>query len=183
MKKRKTDNTSFSFGHCIVCLSLFHLAIVLSVFLFFIWPLYCLSFSKDRQYNSQMKKRKTDNTIAKWKRERQTIQWPNEKEKDRQYNSQMKKRKTDNTIASLSFFFSFGYCIVCLSLIHLALYCLSFSFSFGHCIVCLSLFHLAIVLSVFLFFIWLRQTIQSQMKKRKTDNTITKWKRERQTIQ
>ena len=29
------------------------------------------------------------------------------------------------------------------------LYCLSFSFSFGYCIVCLSLFHLAIVLSVF----------------------------------
>jgi hypothetical protein len=46
-----------------------------------------------------MKKRKTDNTITKWKRERQTIQSQNEKEKDRQYNSHMKKRKTDNTIA------------------------------------------------------------------------------------
>ena len=36
------------------------------------------------------KKKKTDNTIA--KRKRQTIQWP--KEKDRQYNGQ--KKKTDN---------------------------------------------------------------------------------------
>jgi Na+-transporting methylmalonyl-CoA/oxaloacetate decarboxylase gamma subunit len=136
---------SFSFGYCIVCLSLFHLAIVLSVFLFFIWLLYCLSErqtiqwpnekEKDRQYNGQMKKRKTDNTMAKWKRERQTIQ------------SQMKKR-------SVFLFFIW------------LLYCLSFSFSFGYCIVCLSLFHLAIVLSVFLFFIW-----------------PFKWKRERQTIQ
>ena len=39
------------------------------------------------------KKKKTDNTMA--KRKRQTIQWP--KEKDRQYNGQ--KQKTDNTMA------------------------------------------------------------------------------------
>ena len=45
---------------------------------------------KDRQYNEQ--KKKTDNTMA--KRKRQTIQWP--KEKDRQYNEQ--KKKTDNTM-------------------------------------------------------------------------------------
>jgi hypothetical protein len=35
------------------------------------------------------------------------------------------------------------------------LYCLSFSFSFGHCIVCLSLFPLALVLFVFLSFFFL----------------------------
>jgi hypothetical protein len=106
--------------------------------------------------------------MAKRKRERQTIQWPNEKEKDRQYNGQMKKRS-----------------FVCLSLFHLAivlsvflffnwpLYCLSFSFSFGYCIVCLSLFHLAIVLSVFHEKEKDRQ-YNSQMKKRKTDNTMAK---------
>ena len=47
---------------------------------------------KDKQYNGA-KKKKTDNAVA--KRKRQTIQWP--KEKDRQYNGQ--KKKTDNTMA------------------------------------------------------------------------------------
>jgi hypothetical protein len=32
------------------------------------------------------------------KREGQTIQWPEEKEKDRQYNDQKKKRRTGNTM-------------------------------------------------------------------------------------
>jgi hypothetical protein len=41
---------------------------------------------KDRQYNDQKKKRRTDNTMNKRKREGQTIQWSKEKEKDRQYN-------------------------------------------------------------------------------------------------
>ena len=45
----------------------------------------------ERQYNGQ--KKKTDNTMA--KRKRQTTQWP--KEKDSQHNGQ--KKKTDNTIA------------------------------------------------------------------------------------
>jgi hypothetical protein len=53
----------------------------------------------DRQYNDQKKKRRTDNTMNKRKREGQTIQWPNEKE-DRQY---------------------FGYCIVCPSLFPLVI--------------------------------------------------------------
>ena len=35
-------------------------------------------------------RKKTNNTMAKWKR--QTIQWPNEK--DKQYNDQMKKRRS-----------------------------------------------------------------------------------------
>jgi hypothetical protein len=37
---------------------------------------------KDRQYNSQMKKRKTDNTIAKMKKRKTDNTKPNEKEKD-----------------------------------------------------------------------------------------------------
>jgi hypothetical protein len=46
---------------------------------------YCyVRWIKDKQYNGQ--KKKTDNTMA--KRKRQTIQWP--KEKDRQYNGQKK---------------------------------------------------------------------------------------------
>jgi hypothetical protein len=35
---------STSFGHCIVCHSVFLLVIVLSVIRYFFWPLYCLSF-------------------------------------------------------------------------------------------------------------------------------------------
>ena len=35
-----------------------------------------------------------------WKREGQTTQWPNEKEKDRQHNGHMKKRRTDNTMVT-----------------------------------------------------------------------------------
>jgi hypothetical protein len=46
---------------------------------------------KDRQRNGQEKKRRTDNAMAKRKREGQTTQWP----KDRQHNGQ----KTDTTMA------------------------------------------------------------------------------------
>jgi hypothetical protein len=41
---------------------------------------------------------RTDNTMAKRKREGQIIQWPKERE-DRQYNGQKKERRTDNTMA------------------------------------------------------------------------------------
>jgi amino acid transporter len=72
---------SFSFVHCIVCL--FLLAIVLSVFYF--CPLYCLSFSFVYCIVCLfLFKKKTDNTMAKSKR--QTIQWT--KVKGRQYNGQ-----------------------------------------------------------------------------------------------
>jgi hypothetical protein len=52
---------------------------------------------KDRQYNDQKKKRRTDNTMTRRKREGQAIQWPEEKEKDRQYNDQKKKDKQWST--------------------------------------------------------------------------------------
>jgi hypothetical protein len=39
--------------------------------------------------NGQKKKRRTDNIMAKRKREGQTTQWPKEKEKDRQHNGQI----------------------------------------------------------------------------------------------
>jgi hypothetical protein len=79
---RRTDNTmakrkstynnlqsTFSFGHCIVCPSVY--CFVDCCMYFFFWPLYCLSFcvlfcrllfvlflytQKDRQYNGQKKK-------------------------------------------------------------------------------------------------------------------------------
>jgi hypothetical protein len=67
--------------------TLFLLAIMLSVLLFFFWPLCCLSFSFSfghyvvcpslfllaiMLHNGQKKKRRTDNTMAKRKREGQT---------------------------------------------------------------------------------------------------------------
>jgi len=47
---------------------------------------------------SESVNRRTDNTMAKRKREGQTTQRPKEKEKDRQHNDQKKKRRTDNTM-------------------------------------------------------------------------------------
>jgi hypothetical protein len=38
--------------------------------------------------------------MDKRKREGQTTQWSNEKEKNRQHNGHMKKRRTDNTMAT-----------------------------------------------------------------------------------
>jgi hypothetical protein len=80
-----------SFGHCIICLSSVH-------GLWFIWPLYYLSFfcawlvvhlrhaqKKDRYYNGQMNHKSCAE-------ERQILQWPNEPQA-------MHRRKTDNTMA------------------------------------------------------------------------------------
>jgi hypothetical protein len=68
---------AFSFGHCVICIcvfGLFHLAIVLSVFVF-------LGFFKPKNTN-------TDNTMAKWKSPKTQIQitrWPNEKAQKHKY--------------------------------------------------------------------------------------------------
>jgi hypothetical protein len=51
---------SFSFGHYIVC-----------PFVVFIWPLYCLSRQKDKQYNGHRKNEKrTNNIMVKGKRQK-----------------------------------------------------------------------------------------------------------------
>jgi hypothetical protein len=49
---------------------------------------------KDIQYNDQKKKRRTENTMTRRKREGQAIQWPKEKgQKDKQHNDQKKGKK------------------------------------------------------------------------------------------
>jgi hypothetical protein len=120
-----------SFGHCIVCPSVF-------------WPLYGLSFCllaivlsvpiqwpKDRRTDHTMAKRQKDRPYNGQKTEGQTIQWP----KDKRTDHTMAKRQKDRPFV-WSVLLSFGHCMVCPS-VFWPLYCLSF---------CL----LAIVLSVLL---------------------------------
>jgi hypothetical protein len=56
--KEKVENSTFSFGHCVVCsFLLFLLVIVLSVlFYFFFWSLCCLFFSTFSFGHGQKKK-------------------------------------------------------------------------------------------------------------------------------
>ena len=48
---------------------------------------------KDRQYNDQENREKTDNTMTRRIGKRQTIQWLGEQGKDRQYNGQENREK------------------------------------------------------------------------------------------
>ena len=50
---------------------------------------------KYRQYNGQVKRKSTGNTMAKSKEKAQAIQWPSQKKKDRQYNGQVKRKSTN----------------------------------------------------------------------------------------
>jgi hypothetical protein len=176
----------FSFGHGIVCPFVhFHLAMVLCVLLsFFIWPWYCVSscpfsfghgivcplvlFHLAMDHGQMKKDKRTNNTMAKWKRTRgHTIPWPNEKgQEDTQYHG-----------------------LAMVLCVHLSFfiwpwYCLSFCpFSFGHGIVC------PLVLAKWKWtkghtIPWPNEKGQEdtqyhgQMKKdKRTHNTMAKWKR------
>jgi uncharacterized protein YdeI (BOF family) len=198
-KKEKQYNGPFFWPIVLsVFLLLFHCIVSLSSF----GPLYCLSF-----FFWAIERRKTDNTMAQKKKERQC----NGPKEERQTIQWAKRRKTDNTMAQKkkdrqdngpkeereTIHWPKAHCIVCLSSFG-PLHCLSFFFwaivlsvflLLGHCIVCLSSFGPLYCLS---FFFWAkkkdrqyngpkeeRQTIQWH-KRRKTDNTMAQKKKDRQ---
>jgi fatty acid desaturase len=172
---------TFSFGHCIVCISLNY---------FFFWTLYCLYFF-ELLLLVKVIQRNTDNTMAKGKsnskkyrqyngqkkkyfKEIQTIQWSKEKVIQR------------NSISLNYFYFWPLYCLYFFELLLLLAIVLSvflwITFSFGHCIVCISLNYFYFWPLYCLYFFELLKEIQTiqwpkvKVIQRNTDNAMAKSK-------